>query len=101
MEKQKQLKWKVAKFEDKPRYGRVPIFFAGEQQIHIMQPYDNKIQGAGPEPKTDKDWYKISRKSGQVVFSIEALPDFIKALQEFADTQIKPQLLFKNKEGKE
>jgi len=93
--------WKQQKFEDKPRYCRVPIFFGGERQIHIMQPYDNKKQEAGPEPKNGDDWGKISKRSGQIVFSFEAVPDFIKALQEFADTQIKPQVQFKNKEGKE
>jgi len=84
--------WKAQKFEDKPRYCRVPIYFGGERQIHIMQPYDNKVKGAGPEPKTCEDWAEISRESGQIVFSVEALPDFIKALQEFADKQIKSQM---------
>jgi len=80
------MKFIIIKFEDKLRYCRAPIYLGGELQIHIMQPYDDKECEAGPEPKTDREWYKLIKKHGQIVISLEALPDFINALQKFAET---------------
>lgn len=84
------VKWQSKIFEDKPHYARLPIFFGGERQIHIMQPFDERPNPRAP--KTVNEWAKKSEKHGQIVFSVEALPDFIQALQEFVDTQIRPQM---------
>lgn len=79
-------KFLIKKFEDKPRYCRVPMFFGGERQIHIMQPmYDDTGKGIAPEPHTVEDWMRLVQKHGQIVFSLEVLPDFIQALQKFAE----------------
>lgn len=80
------MTFKIRKFEDKPRYCRVPIFFGGERQIHIMQPFNEKKDGAGPEPEDDVSWFSIAFNtgSGQVVLSLEAVEDFIAALRSFA-----------------
>lgn len=77
------MKFRIRKFEDKPKYCRVPIYFGGERQIHIMQPFDKKKNDVGPEPHNSKEWFRISQESGQVVFSLESVEDFIEALQQF------------------
>jgi hypothetical protein len=80
------MKFLVEKFEDKPRYCRVPVFFGGERQIHIMQPmYDDTKEGVAPHPHNLEEWAKLYPIHGQIVFSLEVLPDFIQALQKFAE----------------
>lgn len=72
-------------FRDKPRYCRLPIFFGGERQIHIMQPYNDE----GTEftvPKTADEWFKLAEEHGQIVFSLEAAEDFVQALRKFKET---------------
>lgn len=74
--------FKIRVFVDKPRYCRVPIYFGGERQIHIMQPFEEETEVA--VPKNAEEWFKLSKKHGQVVFSLEALEDFIQVLRSFA-----------------
>jgi len=74
----------IRKFEDKPKYCRAPIYFGGERQIHIMQPFDKEKDEAGSRPRNLKHWVKLLDENGQVVFSLEAVEDFIQALRDFA-----------------
>ena len=75
--------FQIHKFEDYPQYARVPIFYGGDRQLHIMQPFDRKKSAAGPEPHDIHEWAELTETQGQIVVSFEALDDFIQALLEF------------------
>ena len=75
-------------FKDSPKYCRAPIYIGGDQQVHIMQPFDSKKQEAGPEPHDIDEWFKLLKTHGQVVLSFEALDHFIETLQEFRKARL-------------
>lgn len=81
----KKMKFVSRTFKDRPRYCRVPIYLAGERQIHMMQPHDFSSDKEIPRPKAWPEWVSLMGTHGQVVISLEAVDDLCAALKAFRD----------------
>lgn len=76
--------FKIEVFKDKKKYCRFPIFIGGEKQIHIMQPF-NEEGHKYKTPRNSKEWFKLSKDHGQIVFSLEVLEIFIDRLRKIKE----------------
>ncbi len=88
--------WRIVKFEaGKYRGMHVPVYIAGERQLHMMQPYDPQDVPQGA--KTEAEWVSMINDHGQIVIGFDALDDFIAALLKFRDEQRKAEAEMKAK----